>query len=178
MVALFYLHAYGIAHRDLKPENILLINESDNSDIKIMDFGLSKIVAPEETSLEPFGTLLYVAPEVLKMKPYGKSVDLWSTGVISYLLLSGVLPFDDEKDSEIARKITVSEADYTYGKWKLASTNALDFTKRLLCKDKSKRMGIKEALNHPWIQAHVKYIKEVRKTTANDELYIPVLPTE
>jgi len=103
--ALKYLHQYGIAHRDLKPENILLINTSMDSDIKLMDFGLSKIIAPDETSTEPFGTLSYVAPEVLKMKPYGKDVDIWSVGIIAYLLLVGVLPFDDEKDSEIARMI-------------------------------------------------------------------------
>lgn len=102
--ALFYLHSFGIAHRDLKPENILMASDEDTSDLKIVDFGLSKIIGPNESSLDPFGTLSYVAPEVLLQKPYGKEVDLWSLGVITYLMLSRVLPFDDEDDKEIARQ--------------------------------------------------------------------------
>ena len=101
--ALYYLHSFGVAHRDLKPENILMVSDSEDSDLKIVDFGLSKIIGPNESSLDPFGTLSYVAPEVLLQKPYGKEVDLWSLGVITYLLLSRVLPFDDEEDKEIAR---------------------------------------------------------------------------
>jgi len=93
--ALYYLHSFGVAHRDLKPENILMVSNDDDSDLKIVDFGLSKIIGPNESSLDPFGTLSYVAPEVLLQKPYGKEVDLWSLGVITYLLLSRVLPFDD-----------------------------------------------------------------------------------
>lgn len=63
--ALYYLHSYGVAHRDLKPENILMATDSDTANLKIVDFGLSKIIGPNETSLDPFGTLSYVAPEVL-----------------------------------------------------------------------------------------------------------------
>jgi serine/threonine protein kinase len=81
-----------------------MVSNADNSELKIVDFGLSKIIGPNESSLDPFGTLSYVAPEVLLQKPYGKEVDLWSLGVISYLLLSRVLPFDDEEDKEIARQ--------------------------------------------------------------------------
>ena len=84
--ALYYLHAFGVAHRDLKPENILMASDEDDADLKIVDFGLSKIIGPNESSLDPFGTLSYVAPEVLLQKPYGKEVDLWSLGVITYLL--------------------------------------------------------------------------------------------
>jgi hypothetical protein len=101
--ALYYLHSFGVAHRDLKPENILMVSDSENSECKIVDFGLSKIIGPSQTSLDPFGTLSYVAPEVLLQKPYGKEVDVWSLGVITYLLLSRVLPYDDEDEKEIAR---------------------------------------------------------------------------
>lgn len=81
-----------------------MTSDKDDADLKIVDFGLSQIIGPNETSLDPFGTLSYVAPEVLLQKPYGKEVDLWSLGVIIYLLLSRVLPFDDEDDKEIARQ--------------------------------------------------------------------------
>ena len=70
--AIYYLHSYGIAHRDLKPENILMTNSSDDAELKVVDFGLSKIVGPNETSTQPFGTLCYAAPEVLSSRPYGK----------------------------------------------------------------------------------------------------------
>lgn len=93
-----------MAHRDLKPENIIMSEDTDDASLKIVDFGLSKIIGPNETSLDPFGTLSYVAPEVLLQKPYGKEVDYWSLGVITYMLLSRVLPFDDEDDKEIARQ--------------------------------------------------------------------------
>ena len=69
-------------------------NDKDSAEVKIVDFGLSKIIGPNETSSESFGTISYVAPEVLKNQPYGKDVDCWSLGVITYLLLCGALPFD------------------------------------------------------------------------------------
>ena len=81
-----------------------MATDDDNADLKIVDFGLSKIIGPNESSLDPFGTLSYVAPEVLLQKPYGKEVDLWSLGIITYLLLSRVMPFDDEEDKEDAEK--------------------------------------------------------------------------
>ena len=101
--ALYYLHNYGIVHRDLKPENVLMVSTKDDSDVKIMDFGLSKMVGPSQLCTEPFGTLSYVSPEVLLQKPYGKGVDVWSLGILTYLMLSGSLPFDSEDDREIAR---------------------------------------------------------------------------
>ena len=101
--ALYYLHSFGIVHRDLKPENILLVDKSEKSEPKIVDFGLSKMIGPEEKCNEPFGTLSYVAPEVLEQNSYGKPVDIWSLGVISYLMLAGYLPFDSSNENEVAR---------------------------------------------------------------------------
>jgi calcium-dependent protein kinase len=101
--ALYYLHSYGIAHRDLKPENVLMIDGTEDSDVKIVDFGLSKMVGPNEKCTEPFGTLSYVAPEVLMQHPYDKGVDVWSLGIIAYLMVGGSLPFDDEEEKEIVR---------------------------------------------------------------------------
>ena len=102
--AIFYLHQFGIAHRDLKPENILMVDKSDEPEIKIVDFGLSKTFGEGETCREPYGTLCYVAPEILMQQPYEKSVDCWSLGIIIYLMLGRHLPFDSMNDKEIGRK--------------------------------------------------------------------------
>lgn len=99
--AIYYMHKFGIAHRDLKPENILMVDKSDDSDIKLVDFGLTKTFGPGETCTEPYGTLCYVAPEILLQKPYDKAVDCWSLGVILYMLLGRHLPFDSQDDKEI-----------------------------------------------------------------------------
>ena len=130
--ALYYLHSFGVAHRDLKPENILMVSDHDDSDLKIVDFGLSKIIGPNESSLEPFGTLSYVAPEVLLQKPYGKEVDLWSLGVITYLMLSKVLPFDDDEDKEIARQTIQDAPDFSFEPWDTVSTPAKDIVRSKL----------------------------------------------
>lgn len=96
-----YIHDLGIVHRDLKPENILCGEELD--DIKIADFGLSKMILPTEMMDAACGTLSYVAPEVLTMQGYGMEADLWSVGVIMFLLLCGKLPFDGDDHEEIIR---------------------------------------------------------------------------
>lgn len=157
--ALFYLHTYGVAHRDLKPENILMEDDSDNAKLKIVDFGLSKIIGPNETSLDPFGTLSYVAPEVLLQKPYGKEVDCWSLGVIVYLLLSRVLPFDDEDDKEIARQTIQDAPDFSFHPWERVSQAAQDVCKTLLDKNRYKRANLESALNMEWFSE----FKEVSK---------------
>ena len=148
--ALYYLHSFGVAHRDLKPENILMVSDSDDSDLKIVDFGLSKIIGPNESSLEPFGTLSYVAPEVLLQKPYGKEVDLWSLGVITYLLLSKVLPFDDDEDKEIARQTIQDAPDFSFEPWDTVSNAAKDIVRRLLEKNRQKRPSLEQTLKHEW----------------------------
>jgi len=166
----YYLHSYGITHRDLKPENILMVDESEVSDLKLVDFGLSKIIGPNEVCDEPFGTLSYVAPEVLLQKPYGKAVDLWSIGVITYLLLSGTLPFDDDNDREIARQTIYEPADFTYPVWQKVSKEAKNFVDRLLTKDPKKRMTLEQVLEHPWLIKGATDIKELRRKSINDRL--------
>ena len=130
--AIYYLHSFGVAHRDLKPENILMETTGDESELKLVDFGLSKIIGPNESSLDPFGTLSYVAPEVLLQKPYGKEVDLWSLGVITYLMLAGCLPFDDEEDKEIARQTIQDAPDFSFKPWDTISSDAKDFVRSKL----------------------------------------------
>jgi serine/threonine protein kinase len=125
-IALYYMHNFGIAHRDIKPENILMIDNSDDADIKIVDFGLAKTLGPTELSNEAFGTLCYVAPEILLQKSYDKSVDLWSLGVMIHLMLSGTLPFDSEDDREIARKTIYQDVTFSNPVWTEISVQAKD----------------------------------------------------
>ena len=95
--ALFYLKSFGIAHRDLKPDNMMMTTNDDTSAVKIIDFGLSKIIGPNERSKDPFGTIPYAAPEIILRKPYGHSVDIWSFGVTLFFLVTGFHPFDSEE---------------------------------------------------------------------------------
>lgn len=164
---LYYLHSFGIAHRDLKPENILMTDDTDDAEPKLVDFGLSKIIGPSEKCNDPFGTLSYVAPEVLLQKPYDKSVDLWSLGVIIYLLLSGTLPFDDDDDREIARQTIHDEVDFSYHVWKKIGADVKQMIKKLLEKDKDKRMKLEEVLQHPWILKKSKTLLEARKKSGD-----------
>ena len=155
-MAIFYIHSYGIIHRDLKPENILMTDNTDNADIRLLDFGLSKIVGPGEKCTEPYGTLSFVAPEVLKGKPYDKSVDLWSIGIIAYLLMCGFLPFDDEhSEREIARQTIQDPVPYPANIWKNLSAEAKEFVGSLLKKNPEDRISIKEVLNSKWIRKFV-----------------------
>ena len=166
-MAVYYLHSYGIIHRDLKPENILMTDESENADIRLLDFGLSKIIGPNEKCLEPFGTLSFVAPEVLKGKPYDKSVDLWSIGIIAYLLLCGFLPFDDEhSEREIARQTIQDPVPFPNHIWNQLSLESKDFINGLLQKKPEDRMSITQVLESKWI---VKFCKtsEVRMAQEN-----------
>ena len=152
-MAIYYLHSYGIVHRDLKPENILMTDLSDTADIRLLDFGLSKIVGNDEKCTEPYGTLSFVAPEVLQGKPYDKSVDLWSIGIITFLLLCGYLPFDDKhSEREIARQTIQDPVPYEANIWNKLSPEAKTFVDGLLQKKPEKRYTIKEVLEHPWIK--------------------------
>ena len=153
--AVFYVHSYGIAHRDIKPENVLLTSEDENADIRLLDFGLSKIVGPGQKCTEPYGTLTYCAPEIILDKPYLKSVDSWSLGVMTYLMLSGGLPFTGKDEREIARNVVYSRVNFEKKPiWKEISNEAKDFISKLLDKDLKKRMEMKAALEHPWFKKY------------------------
>ena len=151
--AVYFLHEYGVVHRDLKPENILMTDNSSNADIRLVDFGLGKIIGPGEMCTDPFGTFSYVAPEVLKEKPYSFKVDLFAIGIIAYLLVAGFLPFDHEtSEKEIARQTVYEPTPFPISIWKNISNEARMFVDNLLQKNPEKRMGIKEVLQHKWLQ--------------------------
>ena len=168
--AVYYLHSYGIVHRDLKPENIIMTDNTDNADIRLLDFGLSKILGPTEKCSEPFGTISYVAPEVLKQKYYGREVDIWSIGIITYLLLCGCLPFDDEKsEKEIARQTIEDPVPYYPRLWKKLSEDAKNFVEGCLKKNPLERMNIKDALEHNWIKKFSDLVDLRREIKSNND---------
>ena len=165
--AVYYIHSYGIIHRDLKPENILMKDNTELSDIRIMDFGLSKILGPEERCTEPYGTLSYCAPEVLLEEPYNKEVDIWSIGVITYLLLSAQLPFNHRtSQSEIARQTIYDPPPYRGKIWNFISPEAKDFIDKCLKKKMDERINITQCLEHPWFK---KYFNEFSENKNNDK---------
>jgi len=152
-----YLHQYGVVHRDLKPENIMLTEASEKGIIKIMDFGLSKIMGPLEKVADGFGTLSFVAPEVLIRQPYNKMIDIWSLGVILYFMLSATLPFDDENDNEevIAKMTVFVEVQFPPKNWSKRSNLAIDLISHCLIKDPEKRISIDGILSHEWIKKFI-----------------------
>jgi len=150
-----YLHSLGIAHRDLKPENILLKDETETSPIKITDFGLSKIFADdlqgEVVMKTACGTPGYVAPEVLTHEIYSEQVDMWSIGVIVYILLCGFPPFYGDNDAQMFKKIKAGQYKFLAPYWDPISPEAKDFVAKLLIVDPKKRLNSMDALKHPWV---------------------------
>ena len=143
-----HLHSMKICHRDLKPENIIF--DMNSQELKLVDFGLSKVIN-EGTYLETkVGTPFYVAPEVLRGK-YNKQCDMWSVGVIAYVLLSGYPPFYGDNNKETYRKILKCEYEFNEDEFGRVSTEAIDFVRRLLVPNAEERMTAEEALAHKWI---------------------------
>jgi len=156
--AINYLHRRGIVHRDLKPENILCTNINDGLKVIISDFGLSKFVRPSELMKMPCGTLAYVAPEVLRNKGYTKAVDIWSIGVIFYLMLRGGLPFDGKSKADVVHRTLTSSVSFRHPRWKFVSPMACSLLLRFLMKDPDKRITVNEALANPWFDDfHLSY---------------------
>jgi len=149
--AVDYLHNLGIVHRDLKPENLLLKRADNDLEIAIADFGLSKIVGQQMMMQTACGTPSYVAPEVLNASGYGKEVDMWSIGVITYILLCGFPPFYGDTVPEIFEQIMEANFDYPEEYWGSVSKDAKDFINRLLVVDSDKRLTAGDALRHPWL---------------------------
>ena len=144
-------HAKGIAHRDLKPENIL-IDPENNGLIKIIDFGTaqSQFDVEEISADMVFGTPYYNAPEVLICE-FSEKSDMWSIGVILYLMLSGIPPFAGANDNKIMNLIQNGQIDYDPTYWRDKSEDVQDFIKALIVKDPDQRLTAKQALKHPWI---------------------------
>lgn len=152
--AIEYLHSQNIAHRDLKLENILLTRRNDINEIKLGDFGLATKMC-ENVEGTICGSLMYMAPEILSTKNgrvsvYGYRVDLWSAGVIMFMLLGGYPPFYSEDENVICDNIRNCNWSFNEPVWTKISENAKDLIKQLLCKNPQYRPSASEALKHPW----------------------------
>uniref|UniRef100_A0A6G1S8T5 Calcium/calmodulin-dependent protein kinase type 1 n=1 Tax=Aceria tosichella TaxID=561515 RepID=A0A6G1S8T5_9ACAR len=159
--AVDYMHSQGVVHRDLKPENLLYYSSEEDSKIMISDFGLSRM---EETGVVGCcGTPGYVAPEVLAQTPYGKLVDVWSIGVIAYILLCGYPPFYDEDGNDDNLFAQIMRGDYEFDSpyWDNISEPAKDFISHLICVDTQKRYTCRMALEHPWISQNLASDKDI-----------------
>lgn len=146
-----YLHDRNIAHLDLKPQNLLLSIEDSCDDIKLCDFGISKVLEPGITIREILGTADYVAPEVLNYEPIGLSTDIWSIGVLTYVILSGFSPFGAEDKQQTYLNISKCSLSFEPEHFSDVSSAALDFIKSTLVIDPRKRPTIHALLDHPWI---------------------------
>ncbi|XP_019187250.1 PREDICTED: CDPK-related kinase 7-like [Ipomoea nil] len=148
-----YCHLQGVVHRDLKPENFLFTTKDERSPLKAIDFGLSDYVKPDERLNDIVGSAYYVAPEVLH-RSYGTEADMWSIGVIAYILLCGSRPFWARTESGIFRAVLKADPSFDEAPWPNLSPDAVDFVKRLLNKDYRKRLTAAQALSHPWLVGH------------------------
>ena len=164
ILAVKYLHSFGIVHRDLKLENIMMDSKSDDATPKLVDFGLSKIIGPNQTANEPFGTVGYVAPEVLRRQQYAFSCDVWSLGCIVYALIAGSLPFDSDNERETKRMTMEEPLVFVEDVWKSVSKQCKDLLSKFLIKDQNQRIKLDDALKHPFFDSvRDQYITEKNK---------------
>ncbi|KZV45047.1 serine/threonine protein kinase pk23 [Dorcoceras hygrometricum] len=146
-----FCHLQGVVHRDLKPENFLFATKDEDSPMKVIDFGLSDFIRPDQRLNDIVGSAYYVAPEVLH-RSYSSEADIWSIGVITYILLCGSRPFWARTESGIFRSVLRADPNFYDAPWPAVSAEAKDFVKKLLNRDHRKRMTAAQALTHPWVR--------------------------
>ncbi|KAE8897273.1 hypothetical protein PF005_g6486 [Phytophthora fragariae] len=167
--AIKYCHDTNIVHRDLKPENLLLTSRDDDASIKLADFGFAKrIEFDSEGLVTACGTPGYVAPEILEGKPYGKTVDIWSIGVITYILLCGYPPFHDDNHNALFKKIKKGKFQFDSPYWDHVSDDAKDLISQMLIVDPEKRATVDQLLTHRWVTGTE--VATVQLTSALEEL--------
>eukprot|EP00549_Striatella_unipunctata_P015666 CAMPEP_0118677192 /NCGR_PEP_ID=MMETSP0800-20121206/2488_1 /TAXON_ID=210618 ORGANISM="Striatella unipunctata, Strain CCMP2910" /NCGR_SAMPLE_ID=MMETSP0800 /ASSEMBLY_ACC=CAM_ASM_000638 /LENGTH=387 /DNA_ID=CAMNT_0006572833 /DNA_START=116 /DNA_END=1279 /DNA_ORIENTATION=- len=149
--AINYCHSKKVAHRDLKPENLLLTSATDDSDLKIADFGFAKKVVQPNSLTTQCGTPGYVAPEILEGRPYDQKADMWSLGVIVYILLGGYPPFIEQNQRELFRKIKRGQYEFHPEYWGQVSVEAKDLIASLLTVNPDRRLSAEDALKNTWI---------------------------
>ena len=168
--AICYCHRNHIIHRDIKPENIMITKREKNGclQVKLIDFGTAKIFEKGQSENRYVGSSYYMAPEVLKRK-YDEKCDLWSIGVIFYILLTGRPPFDGNDDEEILKNVEIGIYDKTSYPFPSLSSYAKDLINKLLQYDAKKRISAEEALEHPWFKT-AEFKKKDKVNTIPHEL--------
>ncbi|XP_051970872.1 serine/threonine-protein kinase 17A-like [Xyrauchen texanus] len=155
-----FFHRNNVVHLDLKPQNILLASESPLGDIKIVDFGLSRLVSSSQEIREIMGTPEYVAPEVLNYEPITTATDMWSIGVLAYVMLTGISPFLGDDKQETFLNISQINVSYTEEELEHLDRAAIHFIKSLLIKEPENRATAENCLNHQWLQMKEEEVKE------------------
>lgn len=145
LLAIQKLNDSGIVHRDIKPENILISKEGD---IRIIDFGLARVFDQSKFD-DIVGTPYYIAPEVLVSK-HGPACDIWSTGVLMYIMLCGYLPFTGESPNQVCAKIIKGKLRMDQPEWEYCSEESKNLLKQMLVVNPTERISASDALNHPW----------------------------
>uniref|UniRef100_A0A5B6Z892 non-specific serine/threonine protein kinase n=1 Tax=Davidia involucrata TaxID=16924 RepID=A0A5B6Z892_DAVIN len=151
MQVVMYCHDKGVVHRDLKPENILLATKATSSPIKLADFGLATYIKPGQSLHGTVGSPFYIAPEVLA-GGYNQAADVWSAGVILYILLSGMAPFWGKTKSQIFDAVRAADLRFPSDRWDHISQSAKGLIRGMLCKDPSKRLTAQQVLDHSWMR--------------------------
>lgn len=152
------MHSHGITHRDLKPENILLTTQKeDTCDMKLADFGLSKMLNDGEAVMETIcGTWAYCAPEIIENKPYTTAVDNWTLGILMYIMVSGYHPFDiygEKPQAQLLRDIRDVNYNFDDEVWEYVSEPAKEIIRRLMTYDPQQRMTLEEFRNSRWMKS-------------------------
>ncbi|CAJ1342835.1 unnamed protein product [Effrenium voratum] len=152
---LAYMHQQLVCHRDLKPEHFLLARRGplDVVPLKLIDFGLATSFVPGTKLLDSPGTVMYVAPEVLTQSYQPPACDLWSFGVVMFLMLSGINPFDADTAKQVAKNVRKASFSFSAGSWEFVSEGCKDLIRQLLEKDAARRLSAAEALQHSWLRS-------------------------
>ncbi|KAG7188122.1 hypothetical protein KM043_015967 [Ampulex compressa] len=159
-----YMHKNNVVHLDLKPENIMCRTRTSHQ-IKLIDFGLAQTLKPDTPIRVLFGTPEFIPPEIISYEPIGTESDMWSVGVICYVLLTGLSPFMGDNDAETFANITRADYDLEDEAFDAISNNAKDFISGLLVKRKELRMSARQCLEHPWMAQHAEAMSRVALST-------------
>ena len=178
LLAIRYCHKMRIVHRDIKPENILIVGRENSGllKVKLIDFGTAKIFNEFSKNKALVGSSYYIAPEVIRGK-YDEACDLWSIGVIMYIMLVGTPPFNGDEDDDILRAVSIGKYETSYPQYQSLSPEAKDLITKLLKFNPTERITAEDALKHPWFNTEdikrIDYLDDntIRQMLSNMEKY-------